>query len=133
MTIEIIDDAKTPFVVQRVHNKLDAVEVVDSQKALYLNPEYDPTRPVLWDTRQADVQSVVSEIFKMVEHSTSLWGKMRGGRTAILVSKTEHLGFARLYVKLAAAMPRKLAIFMSYEEAIHWLLEDQVLSTPKAS
>jgi len=133
MSIEIIDDFKNPFVIQLVLDRLDAQEVVDSQRELYLSPDYDPTRPVLWDTRQVDVQSVSSDIFKMVEQSTSYWGKMAGGRTAILVSKSENLSFARLYVKLAAAMPRKLSVFLSYDDATQWLLEDQAVSTPKAS
>ncbi|MFT7219886.1 MAG: hypothetical protein ACI8Z1_001503 [Candidatus Azotimanducaceae bacterium] len=133
MSIEIIDDFEKPFVVQLVLDRLDVQEVVDSQRELYLSPDCDPTRPVLWDNRQVDVQPVASEIFKMVEQSTSFWAKMAGGRTAILVSKSENLSFARLYVKLAAAMPRKLKVFLSYDDATEWLLEDQVVSTPKAS
>lgn len=133
MPIETINVPGEPFAVQRVTNSLIVSEVIDAQKTLYLDPDHDARRPVLWDTRLVNVKSGFSEILAMVEKSTSLWSKMAGGRSAILVGQKKNAATARLYASLAQAMPRELSIFTSYEDAVAWLRFGDVGQTPKAS
>ncbi|MBL6690304.1 MAG: hypothetical protein ISP91_07925 [Pseudomonadales bacterium] len=108
MPIETIIDPGQPFVTQKVTEALVATEVIHAQRELYLQPGYNPMRPVLWDTSRVDVKAGFSDILEMVEGSTELWSSMKGGKTAILVAEQQHLANARLYKKLAEAMPRDL-------------------------
>lgn len=120
MPIETQTDHQT-FVIQVVSEALIASEVIDAQRHLYLQPGYDPQRPVLWDTRTVDVKAGFSDILEMVEGSTELWAQMKGGKTAILVAERQHAMHARLYAKLAEAMPRELEVFTDYDAAVGWL------------
>ena len=133
MPIQTIQDSGEPFAVQLVTEALVVDEVIAAQKQLYLSPGHDARRPVLWDTRTVDVKSGFADILKMVEDSTELWQKMAGGRTAILVAKREHAMHAKLYKKLAEAMPRELQIFTSYGEAENWLNASVQSAAPNAS
>jgi hypothetical protein len=117
------------FDIQLVTQELLVDEVIAAQKKLYLDAEHDSSRSVLWDARSAEVNSGITELLAMVEHSTDLWAKMSGGKTAILVSNAEHASTARTYRQLASAMPRELSVFTSYGEAINWLTAQ---STPEA-
>lgn len=121
MPIETIIDPKQPFVTQKVTEALIASEVIHAQRDLYLQPGYDPMQPVLWDTSTVDVKAGFTDILEMVEGSTELWSRMKGGKTAILVAEQQHLANARLYKKLAEAMPRELEVFTEYDDAVRWL------------
>ena len=134
MPIETVHNPLESFDVQVVTTALVVEEVIAAQKRLYLNPDHDPARPVLWDTRGVDVKSGFSEILTMVEASTDLWNKMAGGKSAILVAKRAHAMPARLYKQLAEAMPRELQVFVSYDDAVNWLGDQKAHSpSPNAS
>ncbi len=130
MPVETIINSDQPFAIQRVTDALIAQEVIEAQRELYLTPGYDPQRPVLWDTSTVDVKTGFTDILEMVEGSTELWSRMKGGKTAILVAEPQHAANARLYKKLAEAMPRDLEVFIHYDEAVNWLSTD--VSVPKA-
>ncbi len=124
MPIETVKDDQNPFVTQVVTVALVVEEVIDGMKRLYLDPDHEPSTPVLWDARQNDPTSTgFSELFAMVDNSTEFWNKMSGGKTAILVAKHDHLPQARLYQSLAKAMPRELDVFDDYDEAVNWLTQ----------
>ncbi|MDA0272434.1 MAG: hypothetical protein O3C68_04170 [Proteobacteria bacterium] len=133
MPIETIQDSGEHFAVQRVTDALVVEEVLAAQKQLYLSPDHNAHRPVLWDTRAADIKTSFGDILKMVDGSTGLWQKMAGGRSAILVAEREHAMQGRLYKLLAAAMPRELQVFTSYHEAETWLNATVQSMAPNAS
>jgi hypothetical protein len=132
MPIKTINNANDPFAIQLVTEDLIVSEVIEAQMTLYLSPGHDPATPVLWDSRTVDIRCSFTEILKMVDDSTGLWAKMSGGKSAILVGETKHAATARLYVQLAAAMPRELSVFTSFEAASKWLCEKSI-QFPKAS
>ncbi len=129
MPIETLCDLKSFFVTQKLTETLSAAEVIEAQRRLYLQPDYDPRRPVLWDTRKAEIKSGFSDILEMVEGSIELWARMQGGKSAILVAERQHAMIARMYKKLAEAMPRDLEVFTDYADAVRWLSTTQAPSS----
>ncbi len=125
MPVSTTSNHNEPFDIQMVTRELIATEVIAAQRALYLAPDHDATRPVLWDARKVDVKSGFTEMLNMVEGSTDLWRKMAGGRSAILVAERAHAAYGRLYAQLAAAMPRELQVFTDYDEAVSWMTQRQ--------
>ncbi|MCH9651215.1 MAG: hypothetical protein K0U98_23525 [Deltaproteobacteria bacterium] len=124
MPIETTIDSVRGIVVQRVQGELDSNDVIEAQKRLYLDPDHDPALPVLWDTREGSASSMpFGEMENLVDRSEKLWENMGQGRTAILVASEADFGMGRMYQALADQMPRRLAVFYDYEEAIAWLSE----------
>lgn len=122
MSIETTIDTELGIVVQRVQGDLDSDAVIEAQKRLYLNPDHDPTLPVLWDTRSGRASSMpFAEMENLVDRSEKLWENMGQGRTAILVASEADFGMGRMYQALADQMPRRLSVFFDYEEAVAWL------------
>lgn len=139
MPIETVKDDQHPFITQLVTVALVVEEVIEAMKRLYLDPDHDPSIPILWDGRQIDPTTAgFNELLKMVDDSTGFWNKMSGGRTAILVAEQSHLATARLYQSLASAMPREIEVFDDYGNAVHWLRQTEESeraseAAPKAS
>lgn len=124
MPIETLCNENLPYDVQVIRGPLAPQEVIEAQRRLYLDPNRDMSRPVLWDSRRMKGDAPATDVFRMVDDSTELWSQMSGGRSAILVGGRNHVAPARLYAKLAEAIPRSLGIFTSYEEAVAWLMDD---------
>lgn len=127
MPVETIQTAGEPFDRHVVLGSLSPDDVVETQRRYYASPDYDTSRPILWDVRGIQQRTDSQDIFKMVEDSTAFWSRMAGGRTAILVSGRGQLSGARLYMKLAEAMPRELRVFTSYDDAVDWLMASTFL------
>lgn len=121
MPVETLQSQQQPFDTHVVVGSLSPNEVVEAQRRYFSNGETDTTRPILWDVRGIERRTDSQEIFKMVEDSTAFWSLMAGGKTAILVRGRGQLSGARLYMKLAEAMPRQLQVFTDYEDAVSWL------------
>ena len=124
MPIRTVLDDPLGIIMQIVTNSLVTEEVVQAQKDLYLSAGHDPNTAVLWDLRKGNPSGTNhSEIEKMVHQSSGFWNKMSGGRTAILADSVDGIAVGRMYKSLAAAMPRWIRVFHSYDDAMAWLQE----------
>lgn len=111
--------------VQEIVGSLRMEEVLTAQRKLYVDLDFDPSHPCLWDATQADVAGGMtgSEMQAAAERSEPLWKKMRGGKTAILVGNAADFGMGRMYEQIASKMPRTLRVFASRAEAMAWLAD----------
>lgn len=122
MPIRTRFDRALGIVIHQMVGDLHPEEVLASQRKLYASSDHDPTMPVLWDARSAHAWVVdFGGMSAMVERSRELWGSMRGGRTAIVVSSDADYGMGRMYQSLAENMPRKLEVFRDFDLAVAWL------------
>jgi hypothetical protein len=124
MPIRTVLDDPSGVILQIVTTSLNAREVIEAQKELYLSAGHDPNKAVLWDLREGNPSGTNhSEIEKMVHQSSGFWNKMSGGRTAILAGSVDGIKIGRMYKSLAAAMPRWIRVFDDHDTAIAWLQE----------
>ncbi len=127
MPVNTYVDREHNMAVQKIEGDLGASEIIAAQKRLYVDLEFDPKRPCLWDASNGRVAGAVSaeQMRASAAESQVLWKKMAGGKTAILVGRESDYGMGRMYEMLADRMPRQLRVFRSRREAIEWLtLED---------
>lgn len=118
-----IDDERG-LAIQEIRGNLSTDEILKAQHELYVELEFDPMKPCLWDATQGNVAAAMSglEMQTAAKRGSELWERMAGGRTAILVAREADFGMGRMYEQLAADMPRELGVFRDRDEALFWLL-----------
>ena len=124
MAVDTRIDEETGIAIQEIRGDLSADEILKAQEDLYLESGFDPSRPCLWDATNGNVAGAMSgaEMQGAANRSTTLWERMAGGRTAILVAREADFGMGRMYEQMAADMPRELRVFRDRDEAVAWLL-----------
>ena len=126
MAVETIIDEELGIAVQTIDGDLTLEDVVAAQRLLYVDMSFDPRKPCLWDSINGNIATAMDfgGMQESVQRSRSMWERMAGGKTAILVGRTSDFGMGRMYAQLAEKMPREIRVFEIRDEAIAWLLSD---------
>lgn len=86
--------------------------------------EKHPTRNLLWDLRNANLQQISSKDLEEFVHYVKLHSEARtGGKTAFVVSRDLEFGLLRMVDAYSefAKIPFNLMTFRSMDEATQWL------------
>ncbi|MEM9594727.1 MAG: hypothetical protein AAGD06_10695 [Acidobacteriota bacterium] len=122
MPIRTSTDPSLGIVIHEVTEALRPEEVLAAMERLYGDPNHDTTLPVLWDARRARAAlTSFEDMMVMARDGRIHWPTMGTGRTALLTASTADFGMGRMYQLMADGIPRELAVFRSYDEAVGWL------------
>ncbi|KMY68528.1 hypothetical protein AAU61_02410 [Desulfocarbo indianensis] len=86
--------------------------------------EGGPTRCVLWDLRQADLQRLATQdvrgLIRFMEQNNFIRAE---GRTALVAPRDADYGLARMGEVFAEGLPTQFGVFRSLEQALEWLAQ----------
>lgn len=98
--------------------------LVDYLKEFYASPEFDPGMNVLWDLREADLNSFsLPEVVSVRDFVERSMNKPRALKAAVVVSTQLGLSLASMYETLREGSAVTVKAFFDVDEARGWIIE----------
>ena len=107
---------------------LTQAERLDTLRALYKDPAFQPEFPTLCDFSEASSVPTLQELRQIVdfiEQHDALLGIGMKRRLAVVTSKPSTFGVARQFGTLAESGPLIVRVFSTRDEAMAWLSQEQ--------
>lgn len=124
MAIKITRDEDQDLTIHDVTGTVSEEEMSDAQYDFYRK---EPTKRLLWDMSQTNVEHVTQDILKrFIRKSVDLGSEQKGGRVAIYASEDLQYGLARMtkvFTEMGSA-PYSFNVFRSRKEALDWLISE---------
>ena len=123
MTIEITYDRDQNLATLVVSDLISVDEMRTALEDFYAQ---GPSKLALWDMSQSDFSMLSpDELWVFVRRAAELGKEREGGLTAIVAPAGFHSAFTRLAETFTKALPFRLSIFRSREDALTWLNSEQ--------
>ena len=124
MGIKITIDEGQDLTIHDVTGTVSEKEMSDAQYNFYLK---EPTKRLLWDMSQTNVDHVTKDILKkFIRKSIDLGSELKGGRVAVYASEDLQYGLARMskvFTEMGST-PHRFNVFRSRKEALDWLISE---------
>ena len=125
MPVELERIEKDDLTVLRLTGKISVQEVKEGILSFY---HKDPTRFVLWDTREGDISHLSEHnIRHLVQTATRLLPTKENGRTAIIATAELSINISSMAEVFSGVFRQDnpIKVFFGQEEAHEWLFEDR--------
>jgi hypothetical protein len=111
------------LIVSRQIGHTDDDEIVRVYKAMYTDPDFDPSYDKLIDLREADSRDRDPDILEIMAHfAGEKYSEIQAKpKVAIIAPKDLTYGFGRMYDGLSAETGEELQVFRTATEACKWL------------
>lgn len=123
-TKEVVQDspAKVDHQPIRLRGAINLEQVRQTQLSLHNSQDFDPTRPLLWDLREAQLSESLAEVKDLAVPIAENHNQARAGRkSAVLVDSHIMDLLIREMAKVDAWPVEDVQVFRSYRDAIAWL------------
>lgn len=97
-------------------------EILDTMRAWYANPEFDPDKPILWDLRDASIDAAGDEVAEWAEAMRQLISQHRAGRKTAWVLPSSEVAETAVDLLSSVNPENKVRIYHNdIEAAQSWL------------
>lgn len=109
--------------IHKVSGTVTVADLVAKLKELYSSPTFEPDMNVLWDLRDARIESAKSpEIDDLSLFVAGHWATSGKSKAALVVSGDFEYGLSRMYeVFLESKSPNDVMVFRNIEKAMAWV------------
>jgi hypothetical protein len=116
-------DEKTKLRTHKVTGRFAIADMLTRLKEIYSSPAFEPDTNVLWDFRDASIESVTSaEIDELTRFVAVHWATAGKSKAALVVSGDFEFGLSRMYeIFLESKTSNDVMVFRDIQKAMAWV------------